>query len=484
MNVDGRLLCSRPFSQCLPSICRTPWAFLCFMGYGLLGLWMGDIGVAGLLSDERGASCFDLAVLVCETAGLVALSIWSRRDGSLRSSKAMRVCAMALCFIAPIARFIVEGMFAGSWMGIISEVICGAVCGMARALVFLVWVDAFSLLGPRSLYVCFSLASFIRIILATIAGYFAWTPFSCILACVSGVLSLFACYSCARFDALAAVEDGSASQFQVRFPWRPIVLMLVYYPAFCLVLTTVGETGPTQRVGGALVYLGAAIFAFVAFRRFKLSFLYGVALPCMCAALLGAMSVSLLPSWLVLLLAGVGFHSLYLFTYLMLFTIAFRYGVSTIWLVGLTTVPRVLAKGIVGVLATMPGLLSEGASDNVAAVLLIALVVASILLAFGQEYGSTWGVVGEEDDGNCQSHQVSMQDLCRDLSRLYGLTRREEDILVMLAENQAVAEIGERLVLSKGTVRNHVQHIYRKFGVHSREELNGQLAKAREDYGN
>ena len=54
----------------------------------------------------------------------------------------------------------------------------------------------------------------------------------------------------------------------------------------------------------------------------------------------------------------------------------------------------------------------------------------------------------------------------------------------MLAENQAVAEIGERLVLSKGTVRNHVQHIYRKFGVHSREELNGQLAKAREDYGN
>ena len=53
----------------------------------------------------------------------------------------------------------------------------------------------------------------------------------------------------------------------------------------------------------------------------------------------------------------------------------------------------------------------------------------------------------------------------------YGLSRREGDVLALLAEGWRAAAIAERLVLSVATVKNHMNHIYGKLGVHSQDEL-------------
>jgi len=47
------------------------------------------------------------------------------------------------------------------------------------------------------------------------------------------------------------------------------------------------------------------------------------------------------------------------------------------------------------------------------------------------------------------------------------LTDRESQVLELLAEDLALYAIAARLHLSHATVRNHVQHILNKFGVHS-----------------
>jgi DNA-binding CsgD family transcriptional regulator len=47
------------------------------------------------------------------------------------------------------------------------------------------------------------------------------------------------------------------------------------------------------------------------------------------------------------------------------------------------------------------------------------------------------------------------------------LTQREREILSLLAEDATLHEISGRLGVSYTTVRNHVQHILRKLGVHS-----------------
>jgi DNA-binding NarL/FixJ family response regulator len=49
-----------------------------------------------------------------------------------------------------------------------------------------------------------------------------------------------------------------------------------------------------------------------------------------------------------------------------------------------------------------------------------------------------------------------------------GLTRRELDVLRLLAEGLSNAQIGERLVISPRTVDNHLVSIYSKLHVSSR----------------
>ena len=52
-------------------------------------------------------------------------------------------------------------------------------------------------------------------------------------------------------------------------------------------------------------------------------------------------------------------------------------------------------------------------------------------------------------------------------SRPTDLTKREREILAMLAEDVTLHAIADRLFISYATVRNHVQHILPKLGVHS-----------------
>ncbi len=51
-----------------------------------------------------------------------------------------------------------------------------------------------------------------------------------------------------------------------------------------------------------------------------------------------------------------------------------------------------------------------------------------------------------------------------------SLTRRESEVLRLLAEGLNTEEMAKRLAVSRVTVRNHIQHLLGKLGVHSRLE--------------
>lgn len=53
---------------------------------------------------------------------------------------------------------------------------------------------------------------------------------------------------------------------------------------------------------------------------------------------------------------------------------------------------------------------------------------------------------------------------------LATLSRREREVLNMLASGQAQAAIARQLVISPQTARTHIQNVIRKLGVHSRVE--------------
>jgi DNA-binding NarL/FixJ family response regulator len=50
------------------------------------------------------------------------------------------------------------------------------------------------------------------------------------------------------------------------------------------------------------------------------------------------------------------------------------------------------------------------------------------------------------------------------------LSRREREILLLLAEGKTEPEIAAALVLSRKTVATHIQNMLRKLGVHSRTQ--------------
>ncbi|WP_027344051.1 LuxR C-terminal-related transcriptional regulator [Hamadaea tsunoensis] len=52
----------------------------------------------------------------------------------------------------------------------------------------------------------------------------------------------------------------------------------------------------------------------------------------------------------------------------------------------------------------------------------------------------------------------------------FGLTRREQDVLALLAQGLPNAAIAHRLLLTEKTVKNHLQHAFAKLGVTNRTE--------------
>jgi LuxR family transcriptional regulator, regulator of acetate metabolism len=63
--------------------------------------------------------------------------------------------------------------------------------------------------------------------------------------------------------------------------------------------------------------------------------------------------------------------------------------------------------------------------------------------------------------------------------RLAMLTRREQEVIAMLAEGETNARIAQRLVLSQDTVKTHVKHILRKLGVRNRSQAVSRYYRTR-----
>ena len=60
---------------------------------------------------------------------------------------------------------------------------------------------------------------------------------------------------------------------------------------------------------------------------------------------------------------------------------------------------------------------------------------------------------------------------CTEIARTYGLSPREEEVLILLAKGRDTEFIQNALVITDHTARAHTYHIYKKLNIHSRQEL-------------
>ncbi|HIY84563.1 MAG TPA: LuxR family transcriptional regulator [Candidatus Rubneribacter avistercoris] len=69
-----------------------------------------------------------------------------------------------------------------------------------------------------------------------------------------------------------------------------------------------------------------------------------------------------------------------------------------------------------------------------------------------------------------QAAETTAQRRAR-IARSYGLSNRETEVFLLLAQGRSRPYIRDALILSKNTVATHIRHIYEKLGIHSQQEL-------------
>lgn len=69
------------------------------------------------------------------------------------------------------------------------------------------------------------------------------------------------------------------------------------------------------------------------------------------------------------------------------------------------------------------------------------------------------------------SDLLGYEEACCKVAESYGLTKREAEVLRYLGKGRTAAYIREKMFISDGTARTHIDHIYKKLGIHSQQAL-------------
>ena len=88
----------------------------------------------------------------------------------------------------------------------------------------------------------------------------------------------------------------------------------------------------------------------------------------------------------------------------------------------------------------------------------------------------------ETTKGTISRIQTQLSSLSVYLNAHIWLVSREGEIMIMFAKGRNLAYIQDELFISKSPVSTHRQHIYKKLGIHSQQELL-DLVQAANPYG-
>lgn len=123
---------------------------------------------------------------------------------------------------------------------------------------------------------------------------------------------------------------------------------------------------------------------------------------------------------------------------------------------------------IASVFAVLGGLSLSGA---IVPLSILAIVVALLLCVKTGSSGRESSESGEGEVAGDTAFSLVLEGRIDAAAKRYGLGRRETEVLSLLLKGKTANEVSQIMVIALGTAKSHVCHVYRKLGVHSREEL-------------
>ena len=437
-----------------------------FFGVGLYRAWLATffrydafptISVFDYFLFE---GAIGIASLALAFAARRITPLWANRTAVTLTGACMvggSALIVVACFFLPLPALKVVGLLAA---------------GGGLGSLILMWAEFYGSLNPMrvALYHALAIAVgevvkwlFLGMSVPYLAFFSVVLPLVC-LACVRSSMRRLP-----ERDLPPAMKEGDPKTI----PWKPILLMAV--------CTFAGGFGalPTQllvpgNVLGALFVTVLVFFGVLsASRWFNFDTIYQLAFPLFIVGFLFVMPTFGTNAQIMALCYDAGYTMLSMYIMIVMSNITYRFGVNAVWING-------IERGIRYVVELLGWLVFAGASANLGDELTSMLygivavaVVLTFLVIFFTERGlsAKWGIVLKDDGLENASSEGRLAIRVSDLSRAFNLSPREEEVLQLIAQRNTVAEIEEVLYVSQGTVKAHINHIYRKFDIHSKTEL-------------
>ena len=401
---------------------------LAFLGLGVYRAWIEITFVGSFVGFQAFSvsmrDIFDLTAIV-EMLACVALA---RRIGPLFNRARVYILCGSFMLLSTVL------LFASSFMPSIALELCFAssvLGGLGLGLIILIFSELYGCLNPIrvTLYYASSLVFGALIVYVYMGFKMPWLFAMTALLPVAALL-------CARraFGLLPEGERPQKTWVSVSVPWKIMLLMGFFAFSYGIIESSAyrGAFGPHSSPGTFIVAVLVVIGVLVRRDKFDFNVLCRIALPLTVVALFSISVFGFADDVFGGYCVAGGYTAFTILIMVLCSNLCYRYGVSAIWLFGLERSLR---------------------------------LVFMFLGRCVYEYGSMIDV------GGVHGTTIAIVDRCELLAKRFGLTSRETEVLMLLAQRKTVGQIEHELFIANGTAKAHVRHVYQKFDIHSREEL-------------
>ena len=448
---------------------------LFFLGLAAYRAWIEIVFVGSFvdfpIKSFAGHDAFDLVMAFF----LIFFAFTSKRISPFYNKRTVYGFAFGSLILSTLCAFtslfLPEISYLLAWPAVFSG-------GLGVALIILLWSELYSCLNPIRVALYYS-ASIVGAALIIYLACGLLVPWLFVFTLILPMLSLF-CVS-KGFNSLPSNELPSNAVPTFSFPWKLVLLMAIYAFAYGLKEVGVYSTslfGPHAAFGTCAV--GLFIFLGVTVRggKFDFGLIYRVALPLMVGAFLVLPSLGFLNQTMSGLFLTASYTAFSILIMIIFSNICYRYGVSAVWLFGIERGVRAIA-GLLGrrtaELSDLYGLSTGEASLAIAAITILLVVALTMILLSEKELSSKWGISflggGSNAEDTAIIRKQELANRCSEVVKEYGLSQREEEVLLLLAQGKTVGAIERELFIANGTAKTHIRHIYRKLDIHARSEL-------------
>lgn len=351
---------------------------------------------------------------------------------------------------------------------------CLASAGVA--VLHLVWLEFYARMDLFHVLLYFSLAHLCSALLSLFLSLVVVGGAILAILAIIPLVSTFCLYRGIKRTERSSYVQGEAQSSDWSIPVRPILLLMAFGFAnnFIRFFLTVEDKG-TVLLGVCAAALFVLALLLFRFNKLELKTLYQVAVPLMIA---GAMCAIIAVPWLEVtgaFFSNAAYTLFSIFITAIFCSLSYRYGINAVWLFGFAHAGLSTGSMMANITGEVfgPTLTSSNNLMIALSVLVVAFICLSMTLVSDKDFSTTWGITHQGKETGVETLDAQKERLlqCSSIARRYGLTRREEEILVLLIQGDTLSSIGEKLFIADSTMKTHSRHIYRKLNVANRQEL-------------